>query len=352
LAFCDGRTELATLLQRRGRLDEAETLVRQALQIRRQAAPSQQYRIAQTLELLTQIQMTANRVDEAEKSFGEAIALYRSLFPADSPSAAYFNFAYGHWLRQHGRNEKAEPFLREAVRIYRTMESPPREYYLLALDGMFQLLRWREEAFDETVAVFHECMHNMALLLGNDHPSLAPHYWGFAQALGERNRAAEAIPLMIDALRISRKADVPGWDAAPSLAALERQVRRIVVRAGLPVESYRTAFDGAAALLADQPDSKTFRELRGMAAYRLGRYDEALTDLSTEADGGAPAADRARQRAAFLAMAELRTGRGGLARRRTAELRAHLNDGATAAKETLNLVEEAEALLSVETDED
>src|SRR5262249_22969852 len=113
LAFCDGRTELATMLQRRGRLDEAETLVRQALQVRRQAAPSQQYRIAQTLELLTQILMSSNRIDEAEKSFGEAIALYRPLFPADSPSAAYFNFAYGHWLRQHGRNEKAEPFLRE-----------------------------------------------------------------------------------------------------------------------------------------------------------------------------------------------------------------------------------------------
>src|SRR5262249_26789573 len=73
LAYGEGGTEVAALLQRRGGRDGAETLVRQALQIRRQAAPSQQYRIAQTLELLTQIQMTANRVDEAEKSFGEAI---------------------------------------------------------------------------------------------------------------------------------------------------------------------------------------------------------------------------------------------------------------------------------------
>jgi tetratricopeptide (TPR) repeat protein len=195
-------------------------------------------------------------------------------------------------------------------------------------------------------------MHNMALLLGNDHPSLAPHYWGFGQALGERNRRAEAIPLMVDALRISRKANVSGWDPAPSLAALERQVRWIAVRAGLSAESYQAAFNGAAALLADQPDTAAYRELRGMAAYRLGRCDEALTDLGADSETRDSATDRARQRAAFLAMAELRLGNVDSARRRVTELQDHLEEGATPAKETLNLVEEAEALLSAECNED
>jgi hypothetical protein len=214
------------------------------------------------------------------------------------------------------------------------------------------LLRWREESFDETVAVFHECMHNMALLLGNDHPSLAPHFWGFGQALGERNRAAEAIPLMIDALRISRKASVAGWDAGPGLAALERQVHRIAVRAGLSAEAYQAAFDGAAALVADQPDSTSYRELRGMAAYRLGRFDEALADLDADAEPGALETDRVRQRAAMRAMSEMRAGHSASARRRIGELRAPLAGGVIPAKETLNLVEEAEALLSAEHDKD
>jgi serine/threonine protein kinase/tetratricopeptide (TPR) repeat protein len=345
LAFCDGRTELATLLKRRGNLDEAETLVREALQVRREKAPSQQFRIAQTLELLTQILVSGNRVDEAEKTFGEAIALYRPLYPPDSPTAAYNNFAYGYWLRQHGRNEKAEPYLREAVRIYRGMENPPREYYLMSLDGMFQLLRRREEAFDETVAVFHECMHNMALLIGNDHPSLALHYWGFGQALSERDRSAEAIPVMLDGLRISRKANAPEWDATSGLAALEREVRRIVIRSGLSKEAYQAAYDGAEALAADQPASTIYRQLRGMASYRLGRTDAALADLAHDADSGAPETEHARQRRAILAMTELQAGRAESARQTIAELRARVKSDSAPRKETLTLIAEAEALL-------
>src|SRR5262249_50332989 len=112
------------------------------------------------------------------------------------------------------------------------------------------------------------------------------------------------------------------------------------------------AFDGANALLADQPDRADYRELRGMAAYRLGRSDEVLADPGPEAEIGAVATDGGRQYAAFLAMAELRTGGVDSARRRIANLRNHLADGATPAKETVNLVEEAEALLSAERNDD
>jgi len=345
LAFCDSRTELATLLQRHGKLDEAEVLVREALRVRRQRAPSQQYRIAETLELLTQILMSGNRVEEADKSFGEAIALYRPLFPPDSPTAAYYNFAYGHWLRQHGRNEKAEPFLREALRIYRRMEAPPREYYLMSLDAMFQLLRWREEAFDETVAVFHECMHNMALLLGNDHSSLAPHYWGFSQILGERNRSAEAIPLMLEALRIDRAAG-SGRDASRGLEALERQIRRIVLRPGLPQQAYQSALDGAAGLLVAKTESARYRDLRGMAFYRLERIDDALADLSPADEPVATDHEHARQSLAFRAMAEIRSKKPEPARAALASLRADIAQTSDPpGEETLQLIAEAEALL-------
>src|SRR4029078_4052865 len=108
-----------------------------------------------------------------------------------------------------------------------------------------------EESFDETVAVFHECMHNMALVLGTDHPSLAPHYWGFSQVLGERNRSADGIPLMIDAFRIDRKANHAEQNARPGRTALERQVRRIVAVPGQQREAYQAALDGAAALQAE-----------------------------------------------------------------------------------------------------
>ena len=296
------------------------------------------------LELLTQILVSGNRVDEAEKTFGEAIALYRPLYPPESPTAAYNNFAYGYWLRQHGRNEKAEPYLRRRSASTVGWIILRASTYLMSLDGMFQLLRRREEAFDETVAVFHECMHNMALLIGNDHPSLALHYWGFGQALSERDRAAEAIPVMLDGLRISRKANAPEWDATSGLAALEREVRRMVIRSGLSREAYQAAYDGADALAADQPASTIYRQLRGMAAYRLGRIDAALADLAQDADSGTAETEHARQRRAILAMTELRAGRPESARQKIAELRAHVETDSAPRKETLTLIAEAEAL--------
>ena len=61
-AFCDGRSELATLLQRKGQFDEAAALVREALRIRRFQPQAQQYRIAQSLEQLTQILVSAGRI--------------------------------------------------------------------------------------------------------------------------------------------------------------------------------------------------------------------------------------------------------------------------------------------------
>ncbi len=345
LAFCDSRDELATLLQRRGRLEEAESLVREALRIRRQA-PSQQFQIAKTLELLTQVLVSAGRIDEAEQAFGEAIELYRPLIPADSATAAFNNFAYGHWLRQHGRAEKAEPFLREAVRIYRGLENPPRDYYVGALDGMFQMLRWRDDAIDEAIAVFHECMRNMAQLVGNDHASLGPHFLGYAQLLGESNRPAQAIPLLIDGMRIFRKSKGADWNAAPTLGLLANDIRRVALRPGRPEAEYEAARGGVEALLNAEPENRRHHALYGMVEYRMGSFDKAIAELGPS-DDAANDAEYAVERLAFLTMASVRSGDFSSARDTLARLRERaLKNEAPLDKESRALMAECESLIN------
>src|SRR5579872_7156182 len=73
LAFCTSRTELASLLQREGRLEEAEQLVRESLRIRRLQPKTQQFRTAQDLEELVSILVSAGRIDEADRAFAEAL---------------------------------------------------------------------------------------------------------------------------------------------------------------------------------------------------------------------------------------------------------------------------------------
>lgn len=320
LEFCDARVELSSILQRQGQSEEVEKLLRRVLALRRTQASSQPMRIAQALEQLIPILVSSGRIDEADQAFAEAIEIYRTLFPGDSATVAFHNAAYGHWLRQHGRFEKAEPYYREAIRVYRQMENPPREYYLLSLDGLFQLIRRREDAMDETIAVFHECMLNMGRVLGADNPVIAPHLLGFAYLLGEAQRWTESIPLLVDGIRIQRKARGDEWNAKQTLATLERSVRKLVIVAGLPPKSYETALDGAGALLSEQPANVDYHALRGMALYRLERFDEALVEFDRD-DSDDETSERSLERLAFLALARRQSGAAEPARQALEKLR-------------------------------
>jgi serine/threonine protein kinase len=357
LPFCDTRNELASVLQRGGHLAEAEALVRESLRIYRLQPKLPEYSVARGLELLTQILVGAGRNDEAEQTLGESISLFCKLVPADSPAAANYNFIYGHWLRQQGRLEKAEPYLREAVHIYRNMKQPPRDYYLGALDGLFQLLNRREDAVEEATAVFHECMRNMAQMLGPDHPSLGAQMFGYAQSLGELNRSVEAIPLLIECLRICHKSpeDSNVGDLSSAIVAkrLDRSVRRIVLRPGGSKADYETALAGAVALVQDQGSTGGAGSLRGMALLRLHRFEEAAADLTEVDQSAADTPEYTVQRLACLAIAQCQSGHPAAARETMAELRKRVSEqGQALGAETRTLVGETETLLNSARTED
>jgi hypothetical protein len=149
-------------------------------------------------------------------------------------------------------------------------------------------------------------------------------------------------------LRIDHASHRPDRDAAPGLEALEHQVRRIVVRSGLSAHAYQAAYDGAAALLGEQPDNARYRDLRGMSAYRLGRIDEALADLPPAGETTVAAdTEHARQSLAVRTMAEQSSENSETARAALAALRALVTQSNNPpVKETLNLIAEAEALLA------
>jgi serine/threonine protein kinase/tetratricopeptide (TPR) repeat protein len=350
LPFCETRTELATILQRTGHLEEAGDLVRESLRIHRLQPKLQRYQVAKSLELLTQILVSQNRHDEAEQTLTEAITLLRGLVAADSPMAAYYSFALGHSLRQYGHPEKAEPHLREAVRIYRQMEHPPQDYYLMALDGLFQQVRKRDESFDEALALFHECMHAMARMVGPDHPSLGGHFLGYGQMLGEKNRAVEAIPLLVEGLRIFRSSKGNSWNPGPFTEMLEHNVSLLVSSADRPRADYDAALTGAVALLESKPEESHYRHLHGMVLYRLGRPAEALSDLTVPVNGRESAnRDQMLQQLAVLALAQFQSGDTHEAGAGLMEMRELLKDKRESlTKETLSLTAEAERVVAAE----
>jgi serine/threonine protein kinase/tetratricopeptide (TPR) repeat protein len=345
LIACDARSQLAEILQRQGQLAEAESLLRESLNIRRAQKHGQEFAIASTLEKLVVVLSQSNKEADAEHCFREMLDTYRPLFPADSPQIALHNVAFGLWFRQHGRPEKAEPYLREAIRVYRAMPNPPNDYYLAALDGLFQIVRKRDEAVDESIQVFHECMEAMSHFYGKDNFLLAPHFLGFARVLEARNRLAEAIPLLIDGLRISRKAKGSSWDATADLDLLARFVRRVALSQGLPEGSYRAAGEGAEILVSERSTNASALLLRGLTRHRLGRFDAVLEDLDEARSGESPA-DKP-LRLGFTAMTHFRLGDVSKARAVLAELQSLLTkEQLEASADYRSVLTEAEVLIS------
>jgi len=178
---------------------------------------------------------------------------------------------------------------------------------------MFQLLRWRDDAVDEAIAIFHECMHNMAQLVGHDHASLGPHFLGYAQLLGESDRPAAAIPLLIDGMRIYRKSKgarleprLPRWDCWRRTSAALWCVPVV------PKAEYEAARDGVRALSNAEPESRRNHSLSGMVEFRMGSFDRALAELGPS-DDAANDAEYAVERLAFLTMACVQSGNASAA---------------------------------------
>jgi serine/threonine protein kinase len=345
LIACDARSQLADILQRQGKFEESESLLRETLRIRRSQKHGQEFAIATTLEKLVHVLSQSKKLEEAEPLFREMLDIYRPLFPVDSPQIAIQNVAFALWLRQHGQPDKAEPYLREAVRIYRAMPNPPNDYYLLALDGLFQIVRKRDEAVDESIQVFHECMEAMSHFYGKDHFLLAPHFLGFARVLEARNRLAEAIPLLIEGLRISRKTKGSNSDVSSELNLLSRFVRRVALSPGLPERNYQAAEQGAEKLVAERTQDPAARLLRGLVRHRLGQFEAAVQDFIQA--GTNESTDDKPLRLGFLAMTHFRLGDVPQAHAALAELQVALTkEQLEKSSDFRAILTEAEALIS------
>ena len=219
---------------------------------------------------------TQGKDDEAEQALLETFAAFAPVFPPDSLRAGTLNTGCGQWFRQHGKPEQAEPFLREAVRIFRTHENPPRDYYLAALDGLFQIVR-RQDDTDEAISVFRECMENMTYVVGPNDLSVALNYFVFAKTLQARGREADSITLLVEGIRISRNAKGEAWeDEAKWSGQLERVTRRVAVAAGLTDQQYQAALEGVATLSSNQADADPHAGLVGIIHYRLGNHEQAI----------------------------------------------------------------------------
>jgi hypothetical protein len=120
--------------------------------------------------------------------------------------------------------------------------------------------------------------------------------------------------MLVDGIRIYRKAKGSPWDSKSSCEMLERFVRRVALPANLPVEHYQAAVQGVQTLFSERPDDPSGWILQGFAQYRTQQWSAAESSLvqAVEKRSASDAAVSDQDeclRLAFLAMTQCRLGR-------------------------------------------
>jgi serine/threonine protein kinase/Flp pilus assembly protein TadD len=100
--------------------EPAETLMREALRIRRRLYGADHLEIADSLEALGSMQLRRGRLVEADRLLQQSVAMKLRLLPADDPRRIEGLQRLGVLRRSEGRYDEAEARLREALKLSRS----------------------------------------------------------------------------------------------------------------------------------------------------------------------------------------------------------------------------------------
>ena len=211
---------LARLLQDTNRLEEAEPLMRRALEIDETAYGERHANVATRLNNLATLLHATNRLEEAEPLLWRALAIDEATFGERHPMVAIDLNNLALLLMDTNRFEEAEPLMQRSLEIDEADLGKRPPGVAIRLNNLATLLHatnrleeaepllWRALAIDEAD-------------LGEQHPSVAIRLNNLAALLTDSNRLAEAEPLLWRALAI----DEAAYDERhPTVATVSEQL--------------------------------------------------------------------------------------------------------------------------------
>ncbi len=187
-----------------GVYDRAAALLERALELRRTTLGVENADTAQSMQLLAEALRELARLDEAETLHREALAIKRRVDDAPASIAASLN-DLGLTLSERGKYVEAEPLLREAIATWRRLAPDPPADVAVGLNNLAQTLR-QQGRLDEAATTLDEAIAIRRRRFGNDHPLLANVLGHLGQVRNAQGDLARAEPLLREALAIRRKA--------------------------------------------------------------------------------------------------------------------------------------------------
>ena len=200
-AVAIGLNNLGQLLQATNRLEEAESLLRQALEIDTASFGERHPTVAIDLNNLAQLLKATNRLKEAEPLMRQALKINTDSFGEHHPDVALGLNNLGLLLQNTNRFEEAEPLIRRALEISKASFGENHPTVAIRLNNLGQLLQ-ATNRFEEAEPLMRRALEIDTDSFGEHHPAVARDLNNLAVLLQATNRVADAEPLLRRALDI------------------------------------------------------------------------------------------------------------------------------------------------------
>ena len=192
---------LATLLKATNRLLEAEPLMRRALEIDESSLGNEHPNVARDLNNLATLLKATNRLLEAEPLMRRALEIDEKSLGEEHPKVARDLSNLATLLKATNRLSEAEPLMRRALGIDESSFGDEHPNVARDLNNLATLLK-ATNRFLEAEPLMRRALEIDESSFGDEHPNVARDLNNLAQLLKATNRLSEAEPLMRRALEI------------------------------------------------------------------------------------------------------------------------------------------------------
>jgi tetratricopeptide (TPR) repeat protein len=274
--------------RRQGLSETAIPLFEQAVNIRREAHPVDNRKLAAALANLAQAQTDGGRFVGAETNIQQALSLSQGGNAPPSAETADILFQYAHFLLAAKSDpERASKLFTEALGIYRSVPGDQHLAIASTLSSLASPAIWSGD-FVLAEQYQREGLNLLRSTVSHNYPDYASSLEGLGYILTERGKYAEAEQILNEALQIARG---DFGEDNQRVASIEANLGTVYQREGNPVR--------AMAVTEDALRIVTIR--LGPTHYLVGYFLDALANLYLVADNWSAAENYARQALAIYA---------------------------------------------------
>ncbi len=142
--------------------------------------------------------------EEAEPHLRSAVRIRRTLYPDGHPDLAHSLNKLARLVQERGNYDDAEPLFREALAMHRALHGDEHEDVAKLMSNLGWLLNVKDQ-YEQAEQLQRQALAMRRELLGNNHSSVATSLNNLAVLLYSTLRHAEAEPLLRESLAIDRE---------------------------------------------------------------------------------------------------------------------------------------------------